>query len=400
MTPPHVDPEFAAQLTTLRRDLHRQPELSGQEHATAARVEAELRALGLAPERWGETAVVAVVEGSEPGQTVMLRADMDALPIQEEATHDYASERPGVMHACGHDAHMAMLVGAARLLTADPPACGRILLAFQPAEEQGAGAAPLIRAGLLDRFEVRRVFGIHVWSGHPSGRLIVTEGPAMAAVDQLAVTVEGRGGHGAQPERAVDPVVAAAAMVTSLQSVVARRLAPEDAAVLTIGALTAGDSYNVIPQRARLKGTMRSFTLAVRDRLRAELARVIQGVAAAYDVRAEIEVTGHTVPLLNDAAACRVVREVASEMPALNLDHSGWRTMAGEDMALFLAARPGAFAFLGTGGDGEGALAYPHHHPRFDLDESMLPVGAELLARVGRRLIKDSSNGESEIASG
>lgn len=159
--------------------------------------------------------------------------------------------------------------------------------------------------------------------------------------------------------------------------------------MLTIGALTAGDSYNVIPQRARLKGTMRAFDLAVRDRLRAEARRVVQGVAAAYGVRAEIDVTGHTVPLVNDEAVCRAAREVVAEMPALTLDDTGWRTMAGEDMALFLDARPGAFAFLGTGGAGEGPLAYPHHHPRFDLDEAMLPVGAELLAQVGRRLVME-----------
>lgn len=373
-------------LVALRRRLHRRPELGFEEHETAALVEAFLRGLGLAPERIAGTGVVAVVEGARPGRSVMLRADLDGLPVDEQNSHGYASEIPGRMHACGHDGHTAMLLFAAQQLVAHRDRLpGRVVLLFQPAEEAQGGAPRVIEEGLLERFAVDRAAGLHLWSEIPTGEAVVTEGPAMASGDVFEVTVQGRGGHGALPHRARDPVVAAARMIVALQGVVAREVDPEEPAVLTVGSVHGGHAANVIPDAVTFAGTARAFSHAVQRGIEASVRRVLEGVARSADVEVSVRWTEVAIPVVNDAACCAVAREIVTEHPALEGNLFGYRTMASEDMSYFLARRPGVFLFLGAGNPEVGA-SYPHHHPRFEIDEAALPLGVELLCHLAERL--------------
>jgi amidohydrolase len=381
-----LDDAQRERLVELRRQLHRRPELGFEEHETAALVRGRLEALGLSPEVVAGTGVVAVVEGPRPGRTLLLRADLDGLPVQEENVHAYASEIPGRMHACGHDGHTAMLLFAAERLTA---ACarlaGRVVLCFQPAEEARGGAARVIAGGLLERFGVERCAGLHLWSELPTGAVAATPGPFMASGDIFRVTVHGRGGHAALPHAARDPLVAAAQMVVALQTVVAREVPPEEPAVLTVGTLQAGQAPNVIPDSAAFAGTTRAFSRAVQRQLEAAVRRVVAGVAAAAGVSAEVDWTEVALPVVNDAACAAAASEIVAAHPRLTAAPPGWRTMASEDMSYFLAARPGIFVFLGARNPAVGA-SYPHHHPRFEIDEAALPLGVELLCHLAERL--------------
>lgn len=372
------------EMVATRRDLHAHPELRYAEHRTAARVAERLRALGLAPRTGvGGTGVTALIEGRAPGPCVLLRADMDALPLTEQNAVPYASRTPGVMHACGHDAHTAVLLGVAGVLAGRArPARGRVLLVFQPAEEGGNGALAMIRDGLLEDPPVEAAFGLHVWNHLDAGKVAVVDGPFMAAVDEFVITVRGRGGHGAMPHETRDPVLAAAQVVCALQQIVARNVSPLEAAVVTVAAIHGGSAFNVVPDEVVLRGTARSFTDAVWRALPGRIEEVAAGVAAAHGCRAEVSLERLMRPTVNDPAMAERVRAAARPVVgAQNLVVE--RTMGGEDFAEVLARVPGCYFFVGSRNEAKG-LVHPHHSPFFDIDEDALAIGARILLGLVR----------------
>jgi amidohydrolase len=373
------------QLVADRRDLHRHPELGYQETRTAGLVASRLRLLGYDVRTGvGRTGVVGVRRGAGE-RCVMVRADMDALPVTEDNDVPYRSQRDGVMHACGHDGHVAASLGVARRLAAvDLP--GIVKFAFQPAEEGGRGAAAMIDDGALDAPAVGAAFGMHLWSELPTGTIAVAPGPVMASVDTFRITVTGRGGHAAIPHLAVDPVVVASHLVTALQTLVSRQRNPADPAVVSVTSIHAGTTHNVIPDRATLEGTVRTFGGPFFDTVPARLGEMARSVAAAFDAEAEVTYERAYPPTVNDAEMAVLMAEVAAEVVGAEHVRADYRTMAGEDMAFFLERVPGCYAFVGCRNPAKGA-EHPHHSPRFDIDEDALPLAAELLSRVALRFL-------------
>jgi amidohydrolase len=367
-----------------RRTLHRRPELGFEEHETARFVADRLRSLGLAVETGvGRTGVVAVLPAATPERPpVLLRADMDALPIQEVAGRPYGSEIAGRMHACGHDGHMAMLLGAATILTAERARLGRdVVFCFQPAEEGLGGAEAMIDAGVLSRHGVAEAYGLHLWSLFPVGTVQVRSGSTMAAQDEFEATIRGAGGHGALPHRAIDPVVGAAHGVVALQAIVARSIDPVHAAVVTVGSLHAGSAPNVIPDEAHLRGTLRSFDEGVRETLRRRVREVLAGTSAAHGCTLAFRLIPGFPAVVNDPASVAAVRRHAASVVGEDRVVEPAPMAAAEDFAYFLRKVPGAFVFIGAGNPERG-ITEPHHASRFDIDESALPIGAELLVRL------------------
>jgi amidohydrolase len=369
-----LPPELIAETIAIRRDIHAHPELAFAEHRTAALVAAKLRALGLeVHEGIGGTGVVGLLSGTKPGPTIMLRADMDALPMPEESTVPFASQNPGVMHACGHDAHVAMLLGAAAVLRERAGELrGRVAFVFQPAEEGGGGAPAMLADGLIERFAIERAYGIHIGCILPTGVIGLRPGPMMAAVDQFDLVVEGLGGHGAMPHRSVDPVVVAADVVTSLQRVVSREVDPVEPAVVTIGAINGGTTYNVIPPRVALKGTVRSFSAATRDAMEGRIRRIAEHTCAAANATCHLDWQTSYPVTENDPAEAEFVRETL--VAALGADRVVEMApiMGSEDFSYFAQRVPACFLFLGAGDD---AHAFPNHHPAFDIDEHAMQTG-------------------------
>jgi amidohydrolase len=307
---------------------------------------------------------------------------MDALPVQEVPGRAYGSEIPGRMHACGHDGHMAMLLGAASIVAEERDRLTRdVVFCFQPGEEGFGGAEAMIAEGVLDRYGVGTAFGLHLWSLFPVGTVQVRPGPAMAAQDEFEAVVRGRAGHGALPHEAIDPVVAAAYAVAALQAVVARSVDPVRAAVVTVGSLHAGSAANVIPGEATMRGTLRSFDEGVRGTLRTRVREVLEGTAAAHGCTAELILHPGYPAVVNDPGAVARVRRHAAEVVGAAGVVEPDPMAAAEDFAYFLKRVPGAFAFIGAGNHERGITA-PHHAPEFDIDEAALPIGAELLARI------------------
>ena len=364
-------------LVATRRDLHRHPELAFEERRTAGVAARRLREIGLAPrEGVGRTGVLADLGAGGP--RLMLRADMDALPLSEASAEPYASQEPGRMHACGHDGHVAMGLAAARRLAADPPA-GPVRFLFQPAEEGQGGAQACADDGVLEG--VGSAFGVHLWSPLPVGKIGVNRGALMAAVDSFEIEVEGRGGHGAAPHETNDPIVAAARIVEALQSVVAREISPLDSAVVTIGSIHGGTAFNIIPGSVRLTGTARSFTEATGKALPEKIRRIVAGTAAACGVEAVVRYERVNSATVNDAKMADLVIETAARLLGDDNVETETRTLGGEDMSVFLNAVPGCFFFVGCAR--EGPLR-PHHSPRFDMDERALAVGTVLMEAVVR----------------
>jgi amidohydrolase len=367
-----------------RRMLHRIPELGFEEHRTARFVAERLDALGFET-RTGVagTGVVACLRSKASSRAaVLLRADMDALPIEEVPGREYGSTIPGRMHACGHDGHMAMLLGAAALLAKARDRLRRdVVFCFQPGEEGHGGALRMIDAGLLDWFDIGCAFALHLWSPYPAGTLHVCAGPIMAAQDEFRATFHGRGGHGAVPHSAIDPIVSAAQAVTVLQAVVSRSVDPLAAAVVSVGCLHGGTAPNVIPDSAELHGTLRAFDESLRERLRQRVRQVLEGVALAGECRLEYVLQPGYPAVVNTVDEVVVMRRAAESTLGAQSVVEARPLMAAEDFAYFLRERPGAFALLGAGNPSRGIDA-PHHSPRFDIDEAVLHRGAELLARV------------------
>ncbi len=378
---------LGSDLVAWRRELHRHPELGFEEHRTAEFVATHLGRLGLEVRTGvGVTGVVGLLRATQPqGPAVLLRADMDALPIQEVGGREYGSEVDGCMHACGHDGHMSMLLGAATLLVRRRDALRRdVVFCFQPAEEGRGGAERMIGDGVLDWVETGSAFALHLWTPFAHGTVHVRSGPIMAAQDEFSARIRGRGGHAAQPHLAVDPIVAAAQAVGALQTVVSRNVDPMHAAVVTVASFHAGRATNAIPQEALLEGTLRSFDDGVRRLLRERVPAVLEAAVQAAGCKLQFELRPGYPAVINHASSVEAVRQVAGMAFGPDNVHEPAPLTAAEDFSYFLQKRPGAFVLVGAGNPARGISA-PHHSPEFDIDESVLPLGAELLARLALR---------------
>src|SRR5215472_1901662 len=375
--------QIAGTVVADRRAIHRRPELAYEERATAALVQARLDQLDV-PLRSGVggTGVIGLIKGARPGRTVLLRADMDALPIQEESGGEFASTNPGVMHACGHDAHTAVLLGAARLL-ADRRAelTGNVKLMFQPGEEGGAGAVRMIDDGLLEDPPVDAAFMLHVAHHVYAGQVAAAAGPVLAGANAFTITLEGLGGHASRPSTTVDPVVVAAHVVTALQTLVSRETAPEQPAVVTLGSLAAGTTHNVIPDRAVIKGTIRAYSGDLMTHLERRLEDVAQGVARAMRADARVEYQLRYPPTVNDPAMAELLAGAARSTLGSDAVLEAQPLMAAEDFSFVLQRVPGAMLSLGVRAR-DWREPRPVHTARFDLDESALPVGVAAMTAV------------------
>ncbi len=367
-------------LSALRRELHRTPELAWQEFATAAAVERELDRAGIPHRRIGETGVLGVIRGARPGGAVALRADMDALPVEEQNTCDYRSAVPGRMHACGHDGHTAMLLGAARLLAEERDAlAGEVRLLFQPAEETGGGARAMIRAGALEG--VRRVFGMHVATNVPVGSVGLKAGFNNASVDVFTVRVQGKGAHVSAPQRGVDALYIASHIVVAVQALVTRRTSAVEPLIIGIGKLNAGTAYNAVAESAVLEGTIRACSPQTRADAKAMLEQTVQGVAAMYGGSAAVVWDDIASVLVNDeAATAEVLGLVRQRRPDLTPVTDRPLDLAGEDFAEYLREVPGVFAYLGTADPARPETHNSIHNGRFEMDERALAIGAWLHA--------------------
>ena len=381
-----LSPEVLAlrdEIVALRRDLHRHPELAWNERRTAEQVVRSLTGQGLELKTGlGGTGIVAEARG-KPGRTLLLRVDMDALPIQEDSRSPHASEVPGVMHACGHDGHVAMGVAAARLAAARR-APGTVRVLFQPAEEGEGGAQAMVAAGVMQ--DVALAVGVHLWNELPVGTLGVKTGPLMAAVDRLRIVVRGRGGHGGKPHRSADPVVAAAHVITTLQTIVSREVPPTLAGVVTLGSVHGGQAFNVIPDEVTLLGTIRTFDADLRRSMPERVSRIAAGVTEALGCRAEVEVRPGNPPVVNDSAVAERARRAAARVVGEENVVEPEPTMGGEDMAIYFERAPGCFVFVGSANAARG-LDQPHHSPRFDFDEDALLIGTEFLLQATKEAL-------------
>lgn len=380
---------LADEVIATRRDFHAHPELGYQEHRTAGIVARRLRELGLeVRENVAETGVIGLLRGGRPGPTVLLRADMDALPIQEVSDATYRSTVPGVMHACGHDGHTSVLLGVARTLVEGRETLpGNVKLVFQPAEEGGAGAKRMIEEGALEGPDLEAAFGIHLWNDGPVGAVGVRDGAFMAAADSFDLKVQGQGGHAAGPHRAIDPVVTAAHLIVAMQTLVSRETNPLQSAVVTVGRIQGGDVRNVIPNEVLLQGTVRTFDVALREQMPRRLERMAQGVCAAFGGQCDLEYRFGYPPTVNDARMADVVRAAAREVVGEHHVVVAPQVMGAEDMSYFLERVPGCFFRIGSA-NAERGLTRPHHNPAFDFDEDALAIGVEVLARTARRYLE------------
>jgi amidohydrolase len=372
-------------LVELRRHFHQFPELAYLEQKTAAKIVAVLRDLGVpARDRIGKTGVVAGLTAARPGPTVAMRADMDAMPLEEQNDVPYRSQHSGVMHACGHDAHVAILLGVVRSLVESrwqEKGAGKILFIFQPAEEGGAGARAMLETGILDAEPISAIFAGHMHPELPVGHLAFAPDASNAASDNINIRLIGRGGHGAHPQACVDPIVAGASLVTQLQTIISRNLAATDSAVLTIGSFHAGTARNIIPQEAVMKGTLRTLSPGVRDRVLARLLEMVKGLEVAYQVVAELETAVGYPLLVNDSRLVRFVDTEARTFLGDDCVHPGPPRMGSEDFAFFLQKFPGILLRVGCHDPAQG-IAHGLHSPFFDLDERVLDVGVRLFTHL------------------
>jgi hippurate hydrolase len=374
----------ADEIAEWRRDLHMHPELQYDVHRTAAFVAEKLKSFGCdeIATGIGRSGVVGVIRGrkNSGGKVVGLRADMDALPIEEETGLPYASRTPGKMHACGHDGHTSMLLGAARHLCETRNFDGTAVVIFQPAEEGGAGAKAMIDDGLIDRFDIGEVFGLHNYPGIPLGSFAIRPGPLMASADRLWIEIEGVGGHAARPHKSVDTVLVGASIVTALQQIVARNVDPIDNAVVSITLFQAGTTDNVIPQHALLRGTVRTLRADTRDLVERRLKEVVDGVARLHGATAKVRYQRDYPVVVNHPEPTAFATEVAREVAGTDkVDAAVLPVMGGEDFAFMLLERPGAFIFMGNGDTAN------LHHPRYDFNDKAIPFGTSYWVRLIER---------------
>jgi len=367
------------ELIATRRDLHAHPELGFEEVRTAGIVAGRLRELGYeVHERIGTTGVVGVLRGARRGQTIMLRADMDALPLPEENDSAFKSVVPGAMHACGHDGHVAILLGAARLLAERrEQVAGTLVLCFQPAEEGKGGAKAMLDEGLLERFHIERAYALHLFSQLPTGVVGLRAGPFYASSDSIEIRILGRGGHGAAPHLSIDPILVAAEFIASVQKVVSRQIDPIEPAVVTIGAISGGTTHNVIPSAVTMLGTVRAFDAGVRERMAERIERVLRGVCEASGASYTFDYQWRYPVTSNDAAQTDYVRALAERTLGAARVVASDRHMGAEDFSFFAERVPACFFTVGSNGGPNSA--FPHHHARFDIDETALETGVRMM---------------------
>ncbi|SLN43575.1 putative hydrolase YxeP [Falsiruegeria litorea R37] len=371
--------DFAEDMATWRQHLHTIPELELECHQTAAFVAERLREFGVNElyEGIAETGIVAIIEGRGPGPTIGLRADMDALPMSEETGLDYASTHPGKMHACGHDGHTTMLLGAARYLAETRNFAGRVALIFQPGEEAGGGADVMVQEGIMERFSINQVYALHNAPGTEEGTFFTTPGPIMAAVDTFDIHIQGKGGHGAMPHETRDPVMAACGIAQAIQTIVSRNHYALDDLVVSVTQIHTGTVDNVIPDTAYINGTVRTFDPAVQKMVMERMEQIVAGQATSYGVEAELVYEVGYPATINDAGkagfAADVAREVVGEGKVVA---DAGREMGAEDFSYMLNVRPGAYLFLG-----QGASA-GLHHPKYNFNDEVAPIGASFFARI------------------
>jgi hippurate hydrolase len=375
---------YHAELTGIRRDIHAHPELAFNESRTASLVATELEKYGVEVHQGlAKTGVVGVIRGrAASGKSVGLRADMDCLPITETNTFDHRSRHEGRMHACGHDGHTTMLLGTARYLAATRKFAGTAVVIFQPAEEGGGGGEVMVKEGLFERFPVDEVYAVHNWPGLAPGQIAVRAGPVMAATDEVTITVRGRGGHGAMPHLAVDPVVASAQLISALQTIASRNVSPVDAVVVSICSLQTSqvEAFNVIPESVRLIGTVRTFQPATRDLAERRVKDIAAKVADALGASATVQYVRGYPATVNSPREARFAARVGERVfGAGNVITEFPPTMGGEDFSYMLQARPGAYIFLGQGGAAGGCML---HNSNYDFNDEVIPLGAAYLAAL------------------
>ncbi len=382
---------FHDEMTEWRQDLHAHPELSMQETRTSALVKEKLREFGVDEIITGMAThgVVGVIKAGSSEKAIGLRADMDALPIREETELPYASRTPGVMHACGHDGHTAMLLGAAKYLAETRNFDGTVYLIFQPAEEFEAGADKMVKDGLFTRCPMDRVYGLHNWPELKAGVFQWRTGPVMAAVAFFDITITGRGSHGASPHQGVDPIVVSSAIVGALQTIVSRNIEPIEGGVVSVGSIYGGEAYNILPERVTMKGTARWYRPEVGDQIERGMHRLVNGIAESFGAKANLNFFRHAPATVNDPEATVLATEAAVAVAGPDrVQQMRAPTMGGEDFAFMLEAKQGAYLMLGSGrGDNDPLL----HHPRYDFNDEILPVGASWwAAMVEQQLAKPS----------
>lgn len=383
--------DYHGELTAWRHHLHRHPELGFEETETAAFVADKLRGFGCDEVHTGiaRTGVVAVIRGRigapEAGRKVLLRCDMDALPVHEQTGASYASRHPGRMHACGHDGHVTMLLGAARHLAETRNFQGTVYLVFQPGEEGFAGARAMIEEGLFERFPAEAVFGLHNWPGAPVGSFAICKGPIMAATDTFAVTVKGKGGHAALPHTTVDPILAGAAIVQGLQGIVARNVPAKEAAVVSVTRIAGGDAFNVVPEAVVLWGTVRTYTPELRKLCQERFEATVAGIAKGMGCAVDIDFRRGYPPTVNSDAEADFAADVAAEVVGDGrVNRHATPSMGGEDFAYMLQQRPGAYILMGNGPGDRGRVL---HSPHYDFNDEALPIGVSYWVRLAERFL-------------
>jgi amidohydrolase len=393
----HLIPDIVHQRSgheALRRDLHAHPELCFNEFRTADLVAAKLTEWGIPVHRGlGTTGVVGIVQNGTSSRAIGLRADMDALPIQEANTFAHASTQPGKMHACGHDGHTAMLLAAAQYLATHRHFDGTVYLIFQPAEEGGGGAREMIQDGLFEQFPMDAVFGMHNWPGLQFGQFAASAGPVMASSNEFKITVHGKGGHAAMPHNALDPVPVACQLVQSFQTIISRKLKPIDAGVISVTMIHAGEASNVIPNTCALQGTVRTFSIAVLDQIEQGMRVMTEHLCAASGLRADFEFRRNYPPTINSAAEAEFARQVMTGIVGADQVLAQEPTMGAEDFSFMLQAKPGCYAFIANGDGDHRALGHGGgpcmlHNPSYDFNDDLLPLGATYWVRLAEAWLK------------
>ena len=371
--------KYKNEIINLRREFHKNPEISWKEFDTAERIEEELKKIGIDTERIVDTGVVGLIKGRGEGKVVALRADTDALPILEANDVVYRSKNDGIMHACGHDGHMAMLLGAAKVLwELRDSFTGTVKLIFQPAEEAIEGARKMLEEKILDG--VDSILAIHIWPEIPSGKVSLEAGPRFAAGDRFRVIVKGKGSHGAIPHKGIDAIVASSAIVMNLQTIVSREIDPKEAAIISIGKIQGGGTFNVICDRVIIEGTTRSFNIQIQDRFPLLMERIIKNTASAFNAQVDFEYIKGALPCINDPIISNIAHKSITKLYGEEIVVPFDKTTATEDFSYFLHKVPGIIAFLGTVNK-EKNIIFPLHHKKFNIDEDILPIGTSLYAQ-------------------
>jgi len=379
--------EFHAEMAVWRHRIHAHPETAFEEYKTAELVSQLLQSFGISVDRGiARTGVIGTLEGSVPGgRAIALRADMDALHIEEQNRFAHASHERGRMHACGHDGHTAMLLGAAKHLAETRNFAGTIYFIFQPAEENEGGARSMIEEGILEKYPIEAVYGMHNWPGLPVGEFAIHAGPMMAAFDIFEIKVKGRGAHAGMPHLAIDPIVAAAQIVNGLQTIASRNVHPLEGGVVSVTQIHGGDTWNVIPETVVLRGTTRSFSPAVRDQIEPAIRRIADGVCSACGAQMELRYERRYPPTINSAAETEIaIAAAASLVGDSNVKRDMLPSMAAEDFAWFLEQRPGAYIWIGNGSAESGGML---HSPHYDFNDTILPLGASYWVRLAESIL-------------